>query len=482
MEQRKTLSKTLKPSWVWAIAFGSSIGWGAFILPADWIGQAGPLGAIIGLLLGAIVMMFIAVSYGVLIKKYPVSGGEYAYAFVSAGKYWSFVTGWFLALGYICIVALNASAFSLLLKYLFPGFMNQVFLYEIAGWQVFLPELIISSVAILFFAYLNIKGGGISGKLQFIFSVVLIIGVSIMGVYTFIYADLPIQNMQPFFSTDKSIMTSIILILAIAPWAYVGFDNVPQAAEEFKFSPHKAFSLIILSLLASGLVYAVMVGVTSWTYPTNQVLDSSNLWLTGDIIGSSFGILGVIVLAIAICMGIFTGLNGFFHSSSRLLFAMGRAKALPSFFQDLHPVYKTPYKAIWFIAIITLPSVWFGREALLWIVDMSSTGVSVAYFFTCFAAYKALAWNKNKQNVSVEPIKKAVALIGAIFSIGFLLLLLTPGSPAQLKTPSLIALIVWIILGFVFFGIMYKQYKLYSAKELNYFIFGEENKKEENNK
>ncbi|WP_172371615.1 APC family permease [Sporosarcina jiandibaonis] len=474
MGKRETLNKNLKPGWVWAIAFGSSIGWGAFILPADWIGQSGPMGAIIGMLLGALVMIIIAVSYGVLIKKHPVSGGEYAYAFISAGKYWAFITGWFLSLGYICIVALNASAFSLLLKYLFPGFMKYIYLYEIAGWEVFLPEVVISSIAILFFAFLNIKGSGISGRLQYIFSILLIVGVAIMGTYTFIYADMPISNMKPMFVENQSILTSIIVILAIAPWAYVGFDNVPQAAEEFKFSPQKAFGLIVMSLIASGLVYATMIGVTSWTYASDKVLDSSNLWLTGDIINSSFGLIGVIILALAISMGIFTGLNGFFHSSSRLLFAMSRAKAIPSMFSDLHPVHKTPYKSIWFIAVLTLPSVWFGREALLWIVDMSSTGVSVAYFFTCFTSYKLLAWSKNNHGLDVEPVKKGIAFVGSIFSIGFLMLLLVPGSPAQLQLPSIIALFVWIVLGFVFLMIMFKNYKEYSEDDLKYFILGQE--------
>lgn len=476
MNKRETLNKSLKPSWVWAIAFGSSIGWGAFILPADWIGQSGSLGAIIGLLLGALVMILIAVSYGVLIKKYPVSGGEYAYAFVSSGKYWAFVTGWFLSLGYISIVALNASAFSLLLKYLFPKFMKTIYLYKIAGWEVFLPEIVISSIIILLFAYLNIKGTGTSGRLQYVFSIILIIGVVVMGIFTFLYADMPMNNMKPMFAENQSMLKSIIVILAVAPWAYVGFNNVPQAAEEFKFSPRKASGLIVMSLISSGLVYATMIGVTSWTYASDQAMNSSKLWLTGDIIHSSFGLVGVIILVLAICMGIFTGLNGFFHSSSRLLFAMSRAKALPPMFSDIHPVHKTPHKSIWFIAFLTLPTAWFGREALLWIVDMSSTGVSVAYFFTCFAAFKFLAWSQNENGLEVSPLKKAIAFIGAIFSIGFLMLLLTPGSPAQLQTPSFIALIVWIVLGFIFFITMIREYSGYTKNELDYYIFGEEEK------
>lgn len=74
MEPSNTLKKCLKPHWVWAIAFGSAIGWGSFVLPADWIAMAGPMGAIIGLAIGALLMIVIGVSYGFLIKIFPVAG------------------------------------------------------------------------------------------------------------------------------------------------------------------------------------------------------------------------------------------------------------------------------------------------------------------------------------------------------------------------------------------------------------------------
>src|SRR5690625_5684504 len=91
MKKRTTLNKTLKPHWVWAIALGSSIGWGAFVQPINWMEMAGPLGVIIGFSIGALLMMLIAVSYGFLIKSYPVSGGEFAYAFISLGRTHAFI-------------------------------------------------------------------------------------------------------------------------------------------------------------------------------------------------------------------------------------------------------------------------------------------------------------------------------------------------------------------------------------------------------
>lgn len=87
---RKELEKNLSEKFVWAIAYGSSIGWGAFILPGDWIKSAGPIGATVGILLGALLMIVIAVSYGALVEKFPVSGGAFAFGYLGFGKYIAF--------------------------------------------------------------------------------------------------------------------------------------------------------------------------------------------------------------------------------------------------------------------------------------------------------------------------------------------------------------------------------------------------------
>ena len=468
---RRKLNKTLKPSWVFAIALGSSVGWGAFILPGDWIQSSGPLGAVIGLGIGALVMMLIASSYGVMIKKFPVSGGGFTYAFIAAGKIWAFICGWFLSLGYISIVALNASALTLLLKFLAPGFMKQGFLYNVAGWDVYIPEIIVASLLILAFAFINTTGTIISGQIQFYFSVLLVAGVIVLGIFTFAGAEQPLANLQPLFKGNQSIITSILVVLAIAPWAYVGFDNVPQAAEEFNFSPRKATMLIVASLFTSFIIYAIMIGLTSWTYPASANIGSGDLWVTGDVVRSALGVGGLAVMAVAIVMGIFTGLNGFFMSSSRLLFSMARARALPNFFREM-TANQTPKWGIWFVALITLPTPWFGRQALTWIVDMSSTGVSVAYFFTCLAAFKVLAWGKEEIGREIAPLKKFLALLGMVASGSFLALLLVPNSPAALTTPSYLLLLVWAIVGVIFYLSIRKRYNSLTQEETEYYVLG----------
>ena len=219
MDKRTTLKKTLKPHWVWAIALGSAIGWGAFVQPINWMKTAGPLGVIIGMCIGAGLMMLIAVSYGLLIKEFPVSGGEFAYAYISLGRTHAFICGWFLTLGYISIVALNASALSLMIKYIFPSIVENVHLYTVAGWDVYLVEILIATASLIIFGYLNIKGTGFSGRVQFFMALLILLSVAVLAGLVGIGPETSLSNAQPYFPKQTTTFAAIVSIVAIAPWA-----------------------------------------------------------------------------------------------------------------------------------------------------------------------------------------------------------------------------------------------------------------------
>ncbi|WP_042143694.1 APC family permease [Paucisalibacillus sp. EB02] len=478
MEERNTLKKSLKPQWVWAIALGTAIGWGAFVQPTTWMSTAGPLGVMIGFGIGALLMMVIAVSYGFLIKSFPVSGGSFAYTFVSLGRTHAFICGWFLTFGYLCIVALNASAFALMIKFVFPEVIENFQLYQIAGWDVYLTEVIVATAALLIFGYFNIKGSSMSGRIQFIFCCVMVISVVALTLMVGIQPDAGLANVQPLFNPETTAIAAILSIVAIAPWAYVGFDTIPQTAEEFNFSSKKAFSLIIYAVFFAFVLYALMILATAMATPWEGLVAAGHLWGTGFAIEELLGTLGLVILVVALSMGIFTGLIGFIMTTSRLLFAMSRAKVLPGAFSKVHTTYKTPYFSIVFVVVVALLAPWFGREALLWVVDMSSVGVTIAYFYTCFSAFKLFKWNKDeKYNADINvvaPVKKTISGIGAVVSLIFLGLLLIPGSPAYLGVESRIALVVWIVLGVIFYIMKRKEFNSIPEKELNYLILGNE--------
>lgn len=460
------LSRTLKQHWVWAIALGCAVGWGAFIQPTTWMADAGPMGGILGMLIGGALMVVIATSYGYLIRTFPVAGGEFAYAFAAFGRHHATLCGWFLTLGYICIVALNASALAVLGKFLFPDVVEQGFLYTIAGWDVYVGEVVIASAALLVFAWLNIRGTTLSGRIQFFFCSIMLLGVVGILLSVLISPEGQLSNVDPLWPDDTSAIPAILTIVAIAPWAYVGFDSVPQVAEEFTFSPRKALRLIVFAIAAASFIYAAMILATASGANWQELVAAQPEWGTGDIVDNLFGKFGLAVLAISASMGIFTGLNGFFVAASRLLFAMGRGRMVPGVFGKLHPKYKTPYLGIIFICAFCLITPWFGREALNWVVNMTSVGVTIAYLYTCLDAYmqarKVSAGTSTHGNAPTQ----IVGLLGVLACLTFLGLLLIPSSPAALGREEWIALGIWVVLGFVLYMLRFRENQRLTDEEL----------------
>ena len=68
----------LSPAGAWALAFGCAVGWGAFVMPGTtFLPIAGPLGTVIGMVIGALIMLIIGANYHFLINSHPGSGGTY---------------------------------------------------------------------------------------------------------------------------------------------------------------------------------------------------------------------------------------------------------------------------------------------------------------------------------------------------------------------------------------------------------------------
>lgn len=471
-----TLQRTLKPRWVFAIALGSAVGWGAFILPFDWLEAGGLVGTLLGFLIGGAIIAVIALSYGAVIRALPVTGGGVAFALASLGRIHAFIAGWCLTLGYAGIVALNASAMALVCRMVLPDLMMQVKLYSVAGWDIYLPEVVVSTLFLLVFAWINARGVELSGRLQFGACVVMLVAVAailVSAVAHFAAADATMA-LAPAFPADVSPIAAIATIVAFAPWAYVGFDNVPQTAGEFDFSPRKALALLMWGVVAATFIYMAMTVATAVAVGDNRDAYADSAWPPAVAIAEVTGPIGMILMVVAVSMGVLTGLNGFYVSTSRVLLTMGRAQMLPRAFASLHVDRGTPVVGIVFTTLLCLITPWFGRAALLWVVDMTSVGITVAYFYTCYCAFKI--GRDGSVPGMVTPQNRSLALqvtgiVGCLFAIGFMLLLLTPGSPGALGLPSLVALAAWVVAGAVFFTIRRRPYFASSDSELHRAVF-----------
>ena len=463
MEKEVKLEKKLSPVNVWALALGCIIGWGAFVMPGNtFLGKAGPLGTAIAMGIATLIMIVIAFNYNYMINKFPVAGGEFTYTQKAFGSNHAFICSWFLGLSYLCIVPLNGTALALIGRNLMHNIFQVGFHYTVAGYDIYLGEIILALVALGLIAILSIRGVKFTGVFQTILVFCLVGGVFIVAIAALISDKASFANLSPAFYENSVTGASgglggILAVVAVAPWAFVGFDTIPQAAEEFKFSPKKTKTIMVISILFGGCVYIVLNTVTamvvpegygSWVEYIDDLPNLEGLMALPTFFAAKtlLGTAGVVFLGIAVLAAILSGIVGFYMATSRLLYSMAKENVIPAWFGELHPVYKTPKHAILFIMVIAMTAPFFGRTALGWIVDMSSLGAAIGYGYTSLAAIK-YAKNEDRSGIVFTGI------LGAIMALVFCILLLVPIKMfgCSLGKESMICLIIWVVMGIIFY-------------------------------
>ncbi len=457
------LQKQLSPVNVWALALGCIIGWGAFVMPGNtFLGKAGPLGTAIAMGIATLIMIIIAFNYNYMINKFPVAGGEFTYTQNAFGSNHAFICSWFLGLSYLCIVPLNGTALALIGRNLMNNIFQVGFHYTVAGYDIYLGEIILALVALIGIAILSIRGVKFAGIFQTILVFALVGGVLLVAIAALVSDKASFANLSPAFYESEATASAgklggVLAVVAVAPWAFVGFDTVPQAAEEFRFSPKKTKLIMVVSILFGGMVYIVLNTVTAMVVPegygswVEYIDDMPNL--DGLISLPTFyaaktllGTIGLVALGCAVLAAILSGIVGFYMATSRLLYSMSKENVLPGWFGELHPKYNTPRNAILFVMVISIIAPFFGRTALGWIVDMSSLGAAIGYGYTSLAAFK---YSRQEGNTGIM----VTSCIGALMALAFCVLLLVPISMfgCSLGKESMICLIIWIVMGAVFY-------------------------------
>ena len=450
-EKRVKLQRVMRPIDVWGLALGAIIGWGCFVLPGTaFLPKAGPGGTAVGMLIGALLIIVIAVSYGYLIRKYPISGGEFIYAKEAFGKRNAFVCGWAMILAYWSLIPLNATALAMISRYLFPGIVQQGLLYEIAGWEVYAGEVVLASAAIILMALINIRGIKQAAWMQTAIAMTLVGCILVVTFLVFCISDW--SNLSPAFPDGRRWWKGVFSIVAMAPWAFIGFDCIPQSAEEYNFSHKKSTFIMISAVLVAAVLYIAVCAVTAvGVEPWQQLLSERSSWPTGYVVRNTIGLVGIIVLGIAMFCAVVSGMNAFYISTSRLMYAMAKEGSLPKWFEHLSPKYGTPTNAILFIMVMSLFAPWFGREILLWIVDMTSVGAAIVFAYTTGSA-AVIGYRERNRKYTV------FGILGCLFSLFFLSLLIIPGMPGYLSIQSRVVLFVWILIGVLFYFIIRKSY------------------------
>jgi amino acid transporter len=427
---------------VFALSFGAMIGWSWVALTGNWIDAAGSLGAILAFLIGGAVVVFVGLTYAELASAMPQAGGEHVYSHRALGRTASFVCTWAILLGYVSVVAFEAVALPTVTDYLFPGF-SRIYLWTIGGWDVYLTWVMVGIVAAVAVTTINILGIRTAAKVQ-VLATTLILLVGLLLVGGGIAAGTG-SHMQPHF-TDGS--AGLLGVLVMVPFMFVGFDVIPQSAEEVDIPFPEIGRILVLSILVAvawyvAMIWAVSVGLSA------EARSASGL-PTADAMAALFGgSWAGKLLVVGGIGGILTSWNAFLIGGSRAVYALARAGQLPASLGELHPRFRTPHKALLLIGALSVLAPFFGRPALVWLVDAGGLGIVVAY---AFVAWSFLALRRNEPEMERPYRVKRGRFIGwtaLVLSIGLGVLYL-PGSPAALVWPQEWAIVAgWIVLGLV---------------------------------
>jgi APA family basic amino acid/polyamine antiporter len=459
-DSEKGLKRTLSAGSLVALGIGAIIGAGLFVRTASAAAQnAGP-SVTLGFVVAAIGCALAGLCYAELSSSIPIAGSAYTYSYATMGELVAWIIGWDLILEYAVGAATVGIAWSEYLNNLLINVLHwkaipyelchSPFEHSIDGVHGFinLPALFIVCLLTL----LLIKGtqeSAVVNGIIVVAKVAIVIMIIIIG-WGFIN---PV-NHQPYippagtYTDHQGISHSfggIMGILGAAGvvfFAFIGFDAVSTAAQEAK-NPKRDMPIGILGSLAICTVLYilfahVLTGVaTTEDFRTTGKEASVAFAINKYMIG--YGWLGQLV-TIAILAGFSSVILVMLLGQSRVFYSMSKDGLLPKVFSDVHPKYKTPYKASLFVLILVGLFAAFVPGDV--VGDMSSIGTLFAFMLVCAAVIVLRKTDPDLKRefrtpwVPVVPILGIIVCGAMIFGLGW---------------TNWLRLIAWLIVGFIIY-------------------------------
>lgn len=454
------LKRVLSTKDVLVVAFGAMIGWGWVIASGQWIESGGVLGTMLAFVIGGLMIYFVGLTYAELTTAMPRCGGEQNFSYLAFGSLGSFICTWALILSYIGVVCFEVVSFPTILQYIFPK-IQTVHLYSVAGFNVYLPWLLIAVLMALFMTYINIRGAKTAAKLQMVLTViiagvgiVLLAGASVTGKVANVAEQAFVGDSVP--STAWNIMKVAIM----TPFFLFGFDVIPQAAEEISVPLKKLGKLMLLSIALAVVFYAMVVFAVGMVLNRTQLAESLQATglVTADAMALAFrsSMMAKVLILGGLC-GIVTSWNSFLIGGSRVMFAMAQSKMLPGRFSLLHPVYKTPAKTLLLLGALSVLAPFFGRKMLVWIVDAANFACCLAY---CLVAISFVVIRKRNPEME-RPYKvgnyRLVGAIAIVMSGAMAVMYIVPGTACSLVWQEWVIVGGWSLLG-AYLGLTCKKH------------------------
>ena len=358
VKKTKTLKKELKLFDVYAIATGTTLSGGLFLLPGLAAIQAGQA-IVLAYIIAAIPLIPAVFSIIELATAMPRAGGMYYFLDRTLGPAFGTIGG----LG---------TWLALLLKVAFALIGIGAYL------DLFLPNIPIIPIAIaisILIGIVNLFGSKKSGSFQ----IALVIGLLILLVF---YSIGGIINIQPdhfngFFDVEFS---SILSTAGLVYISYVGITKVASLSEEVK-NPERNIPLgVFLSLITTTLIYTVGTIIMVGVLPLEEL--KGNLTPVASSAKVFYGEMGLILLSVAAIMAFISVSNAGILSASRYPLAMSRDHILPKYFRKLNKNRIPVVAIIITVVLIILVLLFFDPTR---IAKLASSFQLLMFALACFA-------------------------------------------------------------------------------------------------
>ena len=408
---------------------GLILGAGIYALIGDAAGAAGN-SVWISFVLAAVSAVFTGLSYAELSSMYPKAAAEYSYiknAF--RNNFVAFLVGWLTL--FVAIISAATIALG------FGGYFTQL---------VQIPIVLAAILVIAVLSFVNFFGIRESSSMNIVFTIIEAAGLAIV-----IWAGFAITGVQVDYLQMPHGFSGILSAFTLVFFAYIGFENIANIAEEIK-NPKKVLPrAIILAIAITAIVY-VLVSISAVRVLDWQALDASFAPLA-DVIKKSLGQewgFGILVIAL------FATTNTvliMLVSGSRILYGISSDKALPAIFSAIHQKRKTPWAAVAIIGALSAGFVFVGDIGTV-------ANISVFAIIMVFVLVNlALIWLRYKQPDAERPFRSPVNV--GKFPVLAALGIVTP----ILGLVQLDLFVITMGLGVVVCGVLF--YCVYSRKKLS---------------
>ena len=463
MEQKKSEFNKVLNAWdILVIAFGAMIGWGWVVSTGGWIEKGGVIGAALGFAIGGIMIFFVGLTYAELTAAMPQCGGEHVFSHRAMGPTGSFICTWMIVLGYVSVACFEACAFPTIITYLWPGFLKG-YMYTVAGFDIYATWLITAIVIAFLIMMINIIGAKTAAILQTVLTCIIGGAGILLIVASVINGTVDNLDGQIFAGATAGVnIKAIIGVAAMSPFYFIGFDVIPQAAEEINVPPKKIGNILILSVVLAVVFYAFVIIAVGLVMNPGDIIASQEATglVTADAMAAAFNtkIMAKVIIVGGMC-GIVTSWNSFLLGGSRAMYSMAESYMIPKFFAKLHPKHKTPVNALILIGILTMLAPFAGRKMLVWISDAGNFGCCFAY---CMVALSFMILRKKEPDMPRPykvPCYKFFGTMAVIMSGFMVAMYCIPGSGGNLILQEWLMVLGWSALGVVFYIVCKVKYK-----------------------